>query len=545
MFNLKELKVVTSHTTTSDDRLYSFVGIRRSNTDSSLEFCLPKGFDKFPMEDFTLIKRTFFKTYKTYRKLHESKRNLSEEGQYDGFEETENGYQLVGKDTDIITYSKLTVFDSILDAYSEMLILTVKNKLSKSSNIDYSKLHKYLDKAIYPEPEEGLLYIDEVEMEKKIIDSDSPALVQMFCYIYSEIKASLEEEIESIRVKSLTREFRENYLTNESALFDTESFEETITVLKEILDDIDRFTSYKDVDFWHFYEAVYTFLYGENDFTEDEDGNIWGINNFSIVWEELCYAAAKEKNYATFLFADRVGSPPEINSVFQNPFYLQINRESDWKRRRKLRPDLVYMDFDGTVTTLHLKRVFSWVESKNNSGEVIFLRIQPRQEDYDYKEIYDIYEKYANKNPSYIWNPEDEALKCISRQHLADFYRELIIYLSNLNLSVLLHKKPRIIDFQLIDYKYIEEETCKGYSLNAERRLDIKKQLVYELALQLNFTGCQTKSQFWIPYFYYSEEQDLQTVTNLNRSFVDNGITVVKRNYFKLQEIYLQQDDEF
>ncbi len=543
MFNLENLKVVTSQTTSADDRLYSFVGIRRSNTDSGLEFCLPKGFDKFPTGNFSLVKKTFFKTYKTYRKLYDTKRNLAEEGQYDGFEETENGYKLVGKDTDIITYSKLTVFDSILDAYNEMLILTLKNKLSKSSNIDYSKLHKYLDKAIYPEPEEGLMYIDEVEVEKKIIDADSPTLVQMFCFIYSEIKSALEQEVESIRVKSLAREFREAHLTTESSLFDTESFEQTIGILKEILDDIDRFISYKDSDFWHFYEAVYTFLYGENDFTEDEDGNIWGINNFSVVWEELCYAAAKQTNYSTFLFADRVGGLPEIKSFFQNPFYLQINRESDWRQRRKLRPDLVYLDFDGRITTEHLRRAFRWTEVKDNREEVAFLKMQPRSDDYDYSEIYRIFEEYANKNPNYIRNPEDENLKSVARQHLTAFSSALEEYISTLNLSLLLQKKPRIVDFQLVDYKYVEESTCKAFSLNEERQLDIKKQLVYELALQLNFTGCHTKSEFWIPCFYDDEEIDSEIVIDLNRTFDENDIKVVKRNYFKLQEIYLLQDE--
>jgi len=531
MFNLEELRVVTSRTTNDEDKLYSFVGIRRSKTDSELEFCLPKGFQDFPMKNFDMLKKTFFKTYKTYRKLHESKRNLAEQGQYDGFEETENGYKLIGKDTDIITYSKLTVFDSILDAYNEMLILTLKNKLSKSTNIDYSKLHKYLDKAIYPEPEEGLLYIDEVDVEKKIIDADSPTLVQMFCFIYLEIKAALEEEVVSIRVKSLAREFRETNLTTDSSLFDTESFEQTIIILKELLDDIDRFTSFKDADFWHFYEAVYTFLYGENDFTQDEDGNIWGINNFSVVWEEMCYAAAKERNGATFLFADRVGSPPEVKSYFQNPFYLQINRESDWKKRRKLRPDLVYLDFDGTITTQHLRRAFSWTEINDNRGEVQYLKIKPKFEDYDYGEIYGIFEKYANRNPNYINNPGDETLKSISRHHLNDFSSDLEDYISTLNLSLLLEKKPRIVDFQLVDYKYIEEDTCKGSGLSNQRKLDIKKQLVYELALQLNYTLCQTKSEFWIPFFYDDIEQDLQIVTDLHREFYDNGIKVVRRNY--------------
>ena len=107
----------------------------------------------------------------------------------------------------------------------------------------------------------------------------------------------------------------------------------------------------------------------------------------------------------------------------------------------------------------------------------------------------------------------------------------------------LMKKKPCIFNFDVTDYKYITEETCCAKNLSEERKLDIKKQLVYELALQLNYAGGWTYSEFWIPHFFDDNEKDFEEVTGLNQLFTSSKITVYKRNFLKLQELYITENE--
>lgn len=533
MFNLKELKFNYR----AEDWQSTFVGIRKNVVSDSFEFQLPKGFKSFPTNSFSNIKQLFFKTFKTYRKFFEEKQKLVDANQLDGFTELEDGYCIEAKDGQTVSYSKLNMLDSILDAYNELLILTVKNKLSKTNNIDYSKIDKYLHKAIYL-AEDDTAFVDEMEFPKKVIDSDSPTLIQMFCFIYAEIKLALEEDIESDRVKALNTEFRELYLSHDSSLFEEETFEETIAILKDILDEIDRSTAYKDSDYWHFYDAVYKFLYGENETPDDEDGKIWGISNFAIIWEEMCFAEAKQRLTETqLLFADRVGKVQAFNN-FQSPFYIQLNTRKDI--RRHLRPDLVYTNFNGSVETGHFERIYRIEQIK--VGLHTNVKLIAKFPNHEFYELDNIYLKYVNLNQKYQASPDDDRFKCIASIHRDSFFREVNEYFSRFQLAELMEMKPCVFNFTIIDYKYISEESCTAKYLSVERKIDIQKQLVYEFSLQLNYVGCWTYSEFWIPTFFDDGEQDYEVVKLPNEKFTESKIMVYKRNFFKLQEIYLQQD---
>lgn len=347
MFNLKELKFSFKN----EDWHDTFVGIKQIPDSDNFVFQLPKGFEKFPVDNFSLVKDLFFNTYKTYKKFFESKKALNEQIPLDGFNETSRGYAVQGKDGDIALYSKLDMFDSILDAYDELTILSVKNKIAQSKDINYSKIHAYLHKAIFID--EDTIFVDEMDLHKKIIDTDTPTLVELFCFIYCEIKIALDEPVDSIRAIALSGEFRDKYLSYQGSLFDEDSFKETISILKYVLDNIDRITPYKDYDYWHFYDAAYKFLYGEN-ISDDESDNLWGITNFSVLWEEMCFTTAKfELTQNRLLFADRNGIPQLFNK-FVSPFYFQINDYIG--KRRNMRPDLVAIHLDDDATPIEYIR---------------------------------------------------------------------------------------------------------------------------------------------------------------------------------------------
>jgi hypothetical protein len=66
---------------------------------------------------------------------------------------------------------------------------------------------------------------------------------------------------------------------------------------------------------------------------------------------------------------------------------------------------------------------------------------------------------------------------------------------------------------------------------------------VYEFALQLNYPGGWTNSEFWIPYFFDDSEDDFEEVTGVNELFKKSKITVYKRNFLTLQELYITEND--
>lgn len=139
------------------DRLhYSFVGIKRNETTGKLQFWLPLGFDNFDNTDFELVKKFFFSMYKAYKQyISRRKYQLSQEeidNQRDGIHEQEDGFTFRIEDRDeVVSYSKLNAIDKIMEGYDELKISSLAKKMITSSEIDYSKIYKYLHKAIYLE----------------------------------------------------------------------------------------------------------------------------------------------------------------------------------------------------------------------------------------------------------------------------------------------------------------------------------------------------------------------------------------------------------
>ncbi|MCK4441841.1 MAG: hypothetical protein KAU90_07520, partial [Sulfurovaceae bacterium] len=237
----------------------------------------------FPKDSFNEVKNLFLDLYKVFRKFQQDKiknrdGSLNDKG---GFE-----FQTIEDET-ILLYSKINMFDTILDEFDEMDIYSFHIKRSNTEHIDYSKIDKYIDRAIFLE--NNIIYLDEVEVNRDILHFYEAELVEMFCYIYLDIKKVLQEE-ESIsqHIVTLALNFREKYLTYESSLFEENSFEITKDTLKERLEIIDKKSLLKDEVYDKFYVAIYTFLYG-NPFFEGDSDIYWGINNFSFIWEEMAH----------------------------------------------------------------------------------------------------------------------------------------------------------------------------------------------------------------------------------------------------------------
>ena len=381
MFNFKTLKLTKRCDSESTN---SFVGIRR-NENGEVEFRLPHGFDDFPENDFEATKDLFFKMYRTFKKFERDnwRPNIldTRSAGKDQVQKEKDGYRFKNKeDTEVVLYSKIALIENLLDVYRDLALDQMERRIGADEKVDYSKIDRYLDRAIYLPND--VIYIDEMDLPRQTLRYESTTLIDLFCFIVSELQNELEQDIEP-RVQELAHRFSEQHLSHEESLFNEETFETTIRTLKGALDDIDKRTAYKDEDYWRLYEAIETFLYGELDMDNPhEDGTFWGISNFSSVWEDMCvtdsFAYYTDDN---IIYADtniifnreRVANSKSANyfpiykkSNFSDPFFIEFRGKKRW-----LRPDL--------IATYEPKKIFfvhDWKYMEENSFVLINKKTQ-------------------------------------------------------------------------------------------------------------------------------------------------------------------------
>ncbi|MGD1805199.1 hypothetical protein ACP6PL_07120 [Dapis sp. BLCC M126] len=282
---------------------YSFVGIEKKR--GKLIFHLPKGFtqDDPNIDRFDFKCELFFKLYKLLKiiqKVYQEKGYLQKNikvNDRDGVLQQEVGKKVVVNDNqESIFYSKLDALDNILDIYDELKILALVSRLSKSETIDYSKIYRYLHKAIFLN--NGAIFIDLIDAPRQQISYEASDIVAMYCYLFSEIQQKLGENVNP-EIAALSARFREKYIGDEYSLFSETHYPLIIETLRDALGKIDKYTPLKDIDYWDFYDAIEKFLFGELDDTKD--GKIWGFNNFHSVWEGICLTYLLKQTNSCFV----------------------------------------------------------------------------------------------------------------------------------------------------------------------------------------------------------------------------------------------------
>lgn len=538
MFDLKNIKFIKGDEE-HGRRNYSFVGIQRSNNndDEQLEFWLPLGFKDFDHTDYECVKDFFFKMYKTFKVyLKKKKETLSEEEMTttrDGIIEKEEGFNFDNERKEQpVLYGKLNAIDKILEGYDELRISALEKKQVKSHNVDFTKLHRYMHQAVFLD--DDVIYLDEMNIAKNVIVKSTPRILQLFCFIFTEIKNELNElDFVPDRAIELSEQFKEENLQPGSTLFHKDQFAETLDLLKEIHEEIDLRTTYKDEDYWHFYEAVEAFLYGERD--ESNTDIYWGFSSFYDIWEDMCvtYVINNNELKERIAYAD-------VNGSFQgfglytdmlNPFQIKLNNFSTY---RKVKPDLVLEPkeqkpeniFSAKPITKYGKAAYS----------IIFYEFDHLKE--LYPKIFSAYWKYVKEEENFLRK---------GSKFFFMYSEEFTKFMNVVNeeLEEAIFEKP----YKIVDYKYMRISDFQNYSPyyideNGENKVkeDIHKQLVYEWTVQQNWSA-KTQSEFWIP-FYSSDEQlfeEEQQVTNMY--FNESQIKLVKINFHKVQKFYLQQTE--
>lgn len=557
MFDLSNIDFIKSDVQ-HGIKSYSFVGLKRKENSDRLEFWLPLGFDDFN-ETFEKSKRFFFKMYRTFQVYRERKlRQLTDEErttERDGVFEFENGFSFTNDNNEqVIFYGKLNALDKIIEGYDELRISSLEKKFLRSSEIDYSRINKYMHQAMYLD--DDVIYLDEMTIAKNILQQESPPIVQLFCFIYSEIKKELEEQ-DSLPNKAyeLAENFKINYLQPVSSLFEEDTFADTILILKGVFEDIDNKTPYKDEDFWHFYEAIEAFLFGER--KDDNEGIYFGVNNFYDIWEDMCqnFILSNSTYLSQLLFADvdgrlltrkALGLFPEFKST---PFKMEINNGF---KPRYLKPDLVYLpvvNYGGNETIL--KRIYTSIPITIGNYTNHKILINPKIA-IGLPELQRIYKTYLEKNSKYIENNRSDYYENILGIHYESYQREILEYISKIDVYKLVELGLINSEIKIVDYKYMRHSDYKNYNPNSftineegekENKIkdDIHKQLLYEWAVQRNIENSKTYSEFWIPY--YSDDFDFESSKkniDTNSSFAESQIKVVKINFKIVQEKYVK-----
>ena len=533
MFDFSNIDIIKTDQERGDSS-YSFVGLQRNKETDRLEFWLPLGFDDFDRTDFNLVKGFFFKMYRTFKTYLQRKQNYIQSKDItidrDGIVENDNGFSFINENNEqVVFYGKLNSLDKILEGYDELRISSLEKKQMRSPEIDYSKIHRYMHQAIYLD--EDVIYIDEMNIAKNILIKESPPILQLFCFIYTEIKKELEElENISDRAAELAEEFKENYLQPNSSLFGEDTFAETVDILRGTLENIDTKTAYKDDDYWHFFEAVEAFLYGERQ--EDNKGIYWGFSSFYDIWEDMCqtYVLNTPEYKARAIFADVKGRLEQLKDVKLNPFELKLN---DLTKLRCLRPDLVLKDKE-----YRIEKFFIILRQGKFAYAILLVNYPSLQANYPeiIDKFYELCEKETNAKK---WGK----IRFMSEPNLEkfrSFFRDYIRYKSFLFLKIIDYKYMRICDYEWYSPNYTDE--------NGENKVkdDINKQLVYEWTVQQNWgvkhnRVIKTESEFWIPYFS-NNPLEFEKIHPVNNTYFNKSqIKLVKINFKILQDFYVKQ----
>ena len=344
MINFNSLKLRV------DDR-YSFVGIQKQ--DDELCFYLPKGFDVLLSELNTFLAKRdlFFLLYKilgTFKKICIEKGYIDNSGEFstqdrDGVINSHRGSEIQDEedDSENIFYSKLDIITHFLNAYEEPKILALAYRLGKSNKFDVSQIHKYLHQAVYL-PNHAA-YVDEMLLPRRVMQFESTDIVTMYCYLFCEINQQLGE-VANAEITALAERFRQHHLGNQDSLFDEQSYEQVLDILKDALETIDHNTPIKDADYWQYYEVIQLFLYGN--WHQAENGEIWGIKNFHSVWESMCLTYIVQRTDPSLLLYldDRYLSSRTVERAKSSAKLMDLSKTFNINGS-SLKPDAIVLTF--------------------------------------------------------------------------------------------------------------------------------------------------------------------------------------------------------
>ncbi len=437
---------------------YSFVGIQKQY--DKLYFYLPKGFDdRLPELNTFLGKRDlFFLLYKilgTFKKICIEKGYINDSGKFgtqdrDGVINSHHGSEIQDDEdnSENIFYSKLDIITHFLNAYEEPKILALAYRLGKSNKFDVSQIHKYLHQAVYL-PNHAA-YVDEMLLPRRVMQFESTDIVTMYCYLFCEIKQQLGEGVNP-EITALAERFCQHHFGNQDSLFDEESYEQVLDILKDTLEIIDHNTPIKDADYWQYYEVIELFLYGN--WHQAENGAVWGIKNFHSVWESMCLTYIVQRTDPSLL-------------LYLDDCYLSSRTVEKAKSSAKLIDLSNAFKINGS-SLIPDAIVFESITSQIRAEKTYIVSANTKWNDYGYKTIID--GLGISANVGYIGQGSDHTI-----QKLQEFYKSDRWGYMTIDAPL----PPDFYSFWEISFPLDSESLHKMYYFNHFFYLPIKKQIM-------------------------------------------------------------------
>ncbi len=415
-------------------------------------------------------------------------------------------------------YSKIRVLEKVIERYDQLRIYNVLYRSRRTEDIDYSQIHRYLDQAIY---QNDVPYVEEMRLSRPAIEVDTTTLVRMFCYIYAQIAPRIGEDL-APDLKAEAARFKSRKLSPDSSLFESiDTHNRTVDRLKQVLDEVDREVAHKGADYWYFFEAVETFLYGR--LNEKGDGVSWGITQFSYVWEDMCMVWMHENRWGEVFYADTQrysntqigGRNLFVDKNFDISFGVELG-----EHERYMRPDVVSVSDQSAGGLLDIVPMDGFK-----------VKVRVRKKTTQAKRLLD---KLKDKTNRVTHDTKDQTWSYNFYGMSPDSAREAIESLRRSG-----GKVYRVVDFKCVP--------CQFYGtgkLEKKARLDERKQLTYEYALQLSGHR-NTESQLCLPNYYPEPVGSIgNTVeeSKLNKDLIESEMEVLKVDFSKVLDTYLSYD---
>ena len=375
-------------------------------------------------------------------------------------------------------------------------------------------------------------------MPKKVVKDASTEIVEMFCYIYSEILKQFATLTDNIKVATLANNFKEKRLFEESSLFSEDSLEDTILILKDVLEEIDQTTPYKDFDYWHFYDAIYNFIYSNND-------GSWNLDNFSFIWERMCLTFAKKYYNDQITLYDNFGKLVDAsdNKSMRSYFNVWLNKNEnslhDNDKPRTIRPDLILSDTDFIIEEGFINMLYNIIEN-NNWGYTI-----NHSDNVDYSVYNDVEKNRFDILGTNRFNIKEKSLNLFKTTAKATLDHKNYFDLASRHPKIVKAKpsEKKANSYLIIDFKYINELAFK-VDLDSQINNAVSKQIVYELALKLNLNA-NTRSEFWVPaYLPQKYNENLKPIRkyskNCNDFYKKYRISIYQLDFLTLQQLYIK-----
>ncbi|MYM84385.1 hypothetical protein GTP44_20830 [Duganella sp. FT50W] len=238
---------------------------------------------------------TFFKLFRSFRSIAQRNQDRQKKGAQvheDAGPMVQAGREWIVRhdEGDVYYYRHFDVFDSLLDVFDELAILSLDRRLRLTDSAPSDLRH-------FDRTDAGRIYqnddtfFDDSAFQAvatlTVLPSD---IVGLYCFVLRDLRehvwADRDPDPLQDDINVLAEKFEVKHLWPTASCWEADEWQRTRDALREKLDVIDQVTALKDEDYHSLYDAVERFLYPPAD-TPHGNGILWGLDGFWPVWEWL------------------------------------------------------------------------------------------------------------------------------------------------------------------------------------------------------------------------------------------------------------------